>query len=73
MLYFSAHAYEVLIGARNPMLCPIHVFRPDNDYPASWIPEYPYFLPREQGFVCSSQGGILLLMPVCYPVLHPVS
>ena len=27
MLYSSPHAYWVLTGACNPMLCPVHVFR----------------------------------------------
>ena len=56
--FFKQFGYLVLGGGKlyHPASATENIGMANNDYPASWSPEYPYFLPTVTPFTCASQG-----------------
>eukprot|EP00037_Helgoeca_nana_P022484 m.229791 g.229791 ORF g.229791 m.229791 type:complete len:665 (-) comp26009_c0_seq1:104-2098(-) len=68
--FFKQYGYLTLGGGKlyHPASATENIGMPDNDYPASWSPEYPYFLPDDDlgsQATCADQG------PVRYPAHSP--
>eukprot|EP00035_Acanthoeca_spectabilis_P036785 m.41683 g.41683 ORF g.41683 m.41683 type:complete len:652 (+) comp8246_c0_seq1:1293-3248(+) len=59
--FFKQYGYLTLGGGKlyHPASATENIGMPDNDYPASWSPEYPYFLPTDSVPTCADQGPAL--------------